>query len=211
MTDILIIGAGSVGGHIAIDSSQYFRDKNIIGFLDDDTSKIGTNFCGYTVLGKIEEIVNFPKTIEIVVGIAFPNIKATIVAKLKQLGYSFFPPLISIGSWISKNVIVGEGVIVYPGTSINYNTRIGNFVLFNMNCSIGHDCTIGDLSSLAPSVNLAGYTAIGEGAEIGIGSSTIQYVNIGNKSRVGAGAVVIKSVPDFAVVVGNPARIIKYI
>ena len=42
-------------------------------------------------------------------------------------------------------------------------------------------------------------------------NSTILYdVNIGNNVIIGAGSVVVKDVPDNAVVVGNPARIIKY-
>jgi len=57
---------------------------------------------------------------------------------------------------------------------------------------------------------LAGNVEVGEGTHVGIGASVIQGVKIGKWATIGAGAVVIKDVPDFAVVVGSPARIIKY-
>ncbi|CAL43362.1 Putative acetyltransferase [Flavobacterium psychrophilum JIP02/86] len=44
---------------------------------------------------------------------------------------------------------------------------------------------------------------------MGIGASVIQGIKIGKWVTIGAGAVIIKDVPDFAVVVGNPGRIIK--
>jgi len=51
---------------------------------------------------------------------------------------------------------------------------------------------------------------IGEGTHVGIGASIIQGIKIGKWATIGAGAVVIRDVPDYAVVVGSPARIIKY-
>jgi acetyltransferase EpsM len=51
---------------------------------------------------------------------------------------------------------------------------------------------------------------VGEGTHIGIGSSVIQGITIGKWVTIGAGAVIIRDIPDFAVVVGNPGKIIKY-
>lgn len=52
---------------------------------------------------------------------------------------------------------------------------------------------------------------IEDGADIGIGAILLPGVTIGKGSIVGAGAVVTKSVPDFTVVVGSPARILRKI
>jgi len=56
---------------------------------------------------------------------------------------------------------------------------------------------------------LAGNVTVGEGSHVGIGASVIQGVTIGKWATIGAGSVIIKDVPDFATVVGNPGRIIK--
>jgi len=50
---------------------------------------------------------------------------------------------------------------------------------------------------------------IGAGAFLGVNSVILPGVTVGDRAYVGAGAVVTKSVPPFAVVVGNPARIIR--
>lgn len=50
-----------------------------------------------------------------------------------------------------------------------------------------------------------------EGAKIGANATLLPGVTIGKHALVGAGAVVVKDVPDYAVVAGNPARVIKYV
>lgn len=208
--DLIIIGAGSVGGHVATNLKDYTSDYNFIGFLDDDKSKIGNNFVGFPVLGDINSIRNYPSTILIVIGIAFPSIKLKITEKLRKLGYNNYPSLVSKGAWLSENTKVGKGCIIYPGTTVNYNSSINNFVVINMNCAIGHDCKIGNYVSLAPGVLTGGHTSIGKLSEMGIGSKTLQGVTIGERSVVGGGAVVIKDIPDDVTAVGIPAKPIKY-
>lgn len=208
--DLIIIGAGSVGGHVATNLKDYSTDYNLIGFLDDDSSKIGNDFVGFPVLGNIDSIRNYPSTISIVIGIAFPSIKLKIVEKLKKLGYNNYPSLVSKVAWLSKNTKVGEGCIIYPGTTVNYNSLINDFVVINMNCAIGHDCNIGDYVSFAPGVLTGGHTSIGQLSEMGIGSKTLQGVTIGNRSVIGGGAVVIEDIPDDVTAAGVPAKVIKY-
>lgn len=207
--DLIIIGAGSVGGQIASNLKDYFPAYNLLGFLDDDISKKNTFFVDYPVLGTVDQITEYNTDINIVIGIAFPKIKFRVINKIKNFGYHNFPNLISSAAWISRNVTMGEGCLIYPGTSINYNTNIGDFVIFNMNCAIGHDCKIGNNISFAPGVLLGGNTSIADYTEIGIGSKCLQGINIGSCAKIGAGTVIINDVPDNVVVVGNPGRVIK--
>jgi acetyltransferase-like isoleucine patch superfamily enzyme len=58
--------------------------------------------------------------------------------------------------------------------------------------------------------NLKGAT-IKRGAKIGANATLLPGIVIGENALVGAGAVVVDDVPDGAVVVGNPARIVKQI
>ena len=51
-------------------------------------------------------------------------------------------------------------------------------------------------------------TTVNEGASIGANATIVCGVNIGKFSMIGAGAVVTKDVPDFSLVVGNPAKVI---
>lgn len=65
-----------------------------------------------------------------------------------------------------------------------------------------HNVTIGNTSKGRP--------RIGDNVSVGAGAIIIGNVRIGNNVSIGAGCVVVKDVPDNAVVVGNPARIVKY-
>ena len=50
---------------------------------------------------------------------------------------------------------------------------------------------------------------IGDGAHIGIGAILMPGVTIGKGAVIGAGAVVVKSIPDYSVAVGSPAKVTK--
>lgn len=85
------------------------------------------------------------------------------------------------------------------GIVINPNTKLGN------NINIQHAVTIGTKtgSNIAPVVE--------DNVTIGAKATIIGPITIGHDSIVGAGAVVVKDVPPYSVVIGNPAKIIKTI
>ena len=59
--------------------------------------------------------------------------------------------------------------------------------------------------------HVSGPITIEDGAWIGAGAIVLASVNIGRKAIVGAGSVVTKDVPDFAIVAGNPAKVIGWV
>ena len=110
----------------------------------------------------------------------------------------------------ASNTSIGEGTVVMAGVVINPDTHIGRHCIINTTASIDHDCQIADFVHISPNATLCGTISVGEGAHVGAGATIIPNLNIGKWATIGAGAVVIADVPDYAVVVGNPARIIKY-
>ena len=110
----------------------------------------------------------------------------------------------------SKHIAIGEGSVVMAGVKVNPDATIGKHCILNTGAIVEHDCKIGDFAHLSPGVALAGNVTVGEGTHVGIGSCVIQGITIGKWVTIGAGAVIIKNVPDYAVVVGNPGKIIKY-
>lgn len=203
---VIIIGAGSVGGHVVSNKNDYLRNFEIVGFLDDDESKHNRDFENYPVKGGVEFIENYNKDINIVVAIAFPKLKKQIIDYLINIGYTNIVSLVSKHAWISNDVEIGKGVIIYPGVMINYRTIIEDFVIINMNCVVGHDCIIGKYTSLAPSTSLGGRNDIGAFCEMGIGSSTIQNIKIANETVIGGQSMVIKNITESCRVAGIPAK-----
>lgn len=102
---------------------------------------------------------------------------------------------------IGDNVTLKSGVYLWDGTRIEENVFIGPNATFN-NDSMPH-------SKVYPE-NFQGAT-IKFGASIGANATILPGITIGRYAMVGAGAVVTKDVPDFSVVVGNPAKIIRYL
>lgn len=111
---------------------------------------------------------------------------------------------------ISVNSKIGKGSVVMAGVIINSSVRIGSHCIINSGAVVEHDCKIDDFCHISPNATLAGNVSLGEGTHVGIGACVIQGVNIGKWVTIGAGSVIIKDVPDFATVVGNPGKIIKY-
>jgi sugar O-acyltransferase (sialic acid O-acetyltransferase NeuD family) len=105
---------------------------------------------------------------------------------------------------------MGIGNMVLHGAIIQAQSTLGNHVIVNTGAQVDHDCVIGDFVHLAPRSVLCGTVAIGEGTLVGAGAVVLPGKKIGKWVTVGAGAVVTADIPDFAIVVGNPGRIIKH-
>lgn len=132
-----------------------------------------------------------------------------IRAEISQKYRLNYLTLIHKDAVVSKFSKIGKGTVVMANTTINPDAIIGQHCIINTASVIEHDCKIEDFVHISPNASLAGSVTVGEGTHIGIGASVIQGVKIGKWTTVGAGAVVLKDVPDYAVVVGNPAKIIK--
>lgn len=114
-------------------------------------------------------------------------------------------------SCVSKSAKLGVGTVVMQGAIIQSGVSIGRHCIINTKASVDHDCKIGNYVHIASGATLCGEVEVGECAWIGAGAVIKQQVKIGNNCMIGAGAVIIKDIPDNAVVVGNPGRIIRFL
>jgi acetyltransferase-like isoleucine patch superfamily enzyme len=130
-----------------------------------------------------------------------PNALLSVITD--HLGYQFEPELrIGDRCSIGQNFVVG---------CIDRVT-IGNDVLISSNAFVGdtiHGYADANTPVLYQPLEKRGALEVGNGAFIGINAVVLPGVRIGRNAVVGAGAVVTHDVPDRAVVVGNPAHIIK--
>lgn len=106
---------------------------------------------------------------------------------------------------ISYTTEIGPGVqISHPYSTILNAERIGE----NFSCL--HCTTLGNKSNTLDDKGSIVRPVIGDNVTLGANVTIIGGVKIGNNVTIGAGTVVVKDIPDNAIAVGNPARVIKY-
>ena len=108
---------------------------------------------------------------------------------------------------IENDVVIGNNVTIKSGVFLWDGTRVEDDVFIGPNATFTND--VMPRSKIYPDV-FNGIT-LKKGASIGANATILPGITIGCKAMVGAGAVVTKDVPDYAVVVGNPATITRYI
>ncbi|MGM1032031.1 MAG: serine O-acetyltransferase [Bacillota bacterium] len=113
---------------------------------------------------------------------------------IKMIIFLIYNSSIPYESKIGKGTQFGYGGI---GVVIHKKAVIGK------NCIISQQVTIGGRSGL-PEVPI-----IGNGVYIGAGAKILGPIKVGNNAKIGANAVIIKDVPDNAVVAGVPGKILK--
>jgi acetyltransferase-like isoleucine patch superfamily enzyme len=127
----------------------------------------------------------------------------------RSLGLVQIPALIDPVSVVARTAEVGEATVVNTSVTIGANTTLGFAVHVNRSASLGHDNVIADFATIGPRAALAGGVHIGRGAFLGVGAICAPDVRVGENAVVGAGAVVVKDVEPGAVVVGNPAHVVR--
>lgn len=126
------------------------------------------------------------------------------------------------GAKIGKNCVLGQNVNVGNNVTMGDNCKIQN------NVSIYEGVTLEDYVFCGPSMVFTNIldpkckypqvgstfyikTLVKEGASIGANATIVCGTTIGKHTLIGAGAVVTKDIPDYALVVGNPGKIIGWV
>ena len=110
-------------------------------------------------------------------------------------------------TFIENDVVVGDRVTLKCGVQLWDGVRLEDDVFVGPNATFTNDPFPRSRQHLAAHPR----TVIREGASIGANATILCGLTVGRRAMVGAGAVVTRSVPPHAVVVGNPARIVRYV
>lgn len=204
---LVIIGAGG-HGKVAADCAEAMESFSEIVFLDGLYPSI-SKVEHWPVLGKGDDLLKFvdPNSV-FFVAIGNNQTRASLMATVNKKGGEI-ATIIHPCAVLSPNVNIGEGTLVSAGAVINIAATIGRGCIINTSSSVDHDCNIEDYVHVAPGVKLAGAVNIGKYSLVGIGSTVIQCLTIGRYCTLGAGSTLLEDLPEGAVAVGIPAKIIK--
>ncbi len=210
MKNAVIIGAGTQGQVYA----SYLKEAgvNIIGFIDDNSDLEGQEVIGVPVLGKYKDLFTdeFKNKIQdVYCPIGVNSVRSKYLSTLKKEGYGI-PGFLHHTVSIAPDVTIGEAVYMLAGNIVMPHTTIGNYIMINMDSTIAHHVTLEDGVFMSSGVNIGALINVRENAYIGMGVTAMTGVKeIGKETLIGAGTVIIKDVPEYTTVVGNPGRVIK--
>ena len=131
-------------------------------------------------------------------------------------------------SHIQSGAKIGRKCILGQNVNVSNNVIIGDFVKIQNNVSVYEGVTLEDYVFCGPSMVFTNIsiprskypqvgsqfykkTLVKEGASLGANSTILCGITIGRHALIGAGSVVTKDVPDFALVVGVPARRVAWV
>jgi len=179
------------------------------GFIDNDPGKHGHLFHGIPIFGGSDKVPELAaagvRFVNLITGSTVTRYEVTLdIVKKGGILTNFIHPSVDLmmTKWGTGNYIQ-EGVITQAEVDVGDNSSI------HIGSLIGHETKIGNSVFIAHAVSISGCCEINDGCFIGTNATILPRIRIGKWSVIGAGAVVTKDVPDYSVVVGNPARIIR--
>ncbi|GHT51032.1 N-acetyltransferase [Bacteroidia bacterium] len=119
------------------------------------------------------------------------------------------------GCTVGENCVIAQNVFIAPDVVLGNNVKVQNNVSIYTGVTCDDDVFLGPSCVFTNVLNPRAAicrkdefkkTHIGKGATIGANATILCGITIGKFAFVGAGAVVTENVPDYALVVGNPAR-----
>jgi len=206
---LIIVGAGGMGLDACFLAER--MGKTIRGFLDDHPPSAASHIMGLPVLGRVANWRIFPEC-EFIVAIGDPRVRQQVVTAMRTLGTPEFATLIDpTAVFDPHHVKLGKGSIICAGVVLTTQITIGEHVIININCTVAHEVQMGNFVTLAPMAAMSGKVKLGDLVEVGTGSCIRQSLTMATGSMLGMGAVLIKSTEKNAVLVGNPARVLRYL
>lgn len=129
---------------------------------------------------------------------------------------------------VQKNAKIGKNCVLGQNVNVANNVTIGNYCKVQNNVSIYEGVTLEDYVFCGPSMVFTNIldpkckypqvgaqyyinTLVKEGASIGANATIVCGHTIGKHAMIGAGAVVTKDIPDYALVVGNPGKVVGWL
>lgn len=109
---------------------------------------------------------------------------------------------------ISKTAQIGTSSYIGKNVAINAHAVIGRAAIINTQATVEHECIVEDFVHIAPNAVLCGNVHVGKRSFVGANTVVRQNTSITSDVIVGAGSVVVKSIDEKGIWVGNPAKII---
>lgn len=207
---IVLVGSGQ-HARVVLYNLREQGKYEVACFLDSDESKIGKMYEGHIVAGSYNDLDSIKEKYGTnKFFIAFGNMK------YRRKVFNHFIQnrweavnIIHPDAVVSKDAVIGKGVLIECGCLITPNPVIGDNVVVNTGSQVNHDNIVEDHVYLASGVVLSGGVTIHENTLVDDGVIVTLGSSVAENSIIGAGAVVTKDLEKPGIYYGNPARFIR--
>ena len=138
------------------------------------------------------------------------DVRARLLLKLERFGISSVT-VIHPDSIVSNLAKPGEGTVIGAGAIVNAGSETGPHCALAASAVIDHDTHLGMNVFVGQGAQISSYVKLEDNVAIELGACVNSRVCVGQGARVAGGAFVNTDVPDHAVVMGVPARVVRYI
>lgn len=208
-SDLIIFGTGEIAEVISFYFSQD-TTRTVAGFVVDDKYATDSTFCGRPLvpLTAVQQVFP-PDAYEAFVAVGYSEmnqLRADCCRRLEGLGYQL-TSFVSSKSVVAPGTQVGKNCLILEHNTIQPYVSIGNNTFLWSGNHVGHHVRIGDHSFISSHCVMSGGVSVGEFSFLGVNSTIRDHVTLGDRVVVGAGALVMRDLPDGAVVLGQQSRI----
>lgn len=179
----------------------------IVGFLDDDYSVHGKDYCGIKVLGT-RDLLNVYEDACVLAIPGSPKgyLRRKAIIDGLLLDKSRFATIIHPSAVRAPDAKIGYNSLLMSNVVVSCGSRIGNHCIVLPNTVIAHDSSISDYVCIGSNVSVSGSVSIGPESYIGSGVKIRENIRIGERTLIGLGSNVISDIEQGVVAVGNPAK-----
>ena len=180
---------------------------DVVGFLDDDADRTGTDVDGAPVLGTIDDSVHYTHAFFLVC-LDSGQSRRAVVERLSTLGIGAnrYATVMDPSVRIPEGCRIGRGSILLQNVTLTASVTLGSHVVAMPGVTFTHDAVVADFATFAAGASLGGGVRIGHAAHLGMNSSVRERTSVGANAVVGMGAAVLSNVPDGETWVGVPAH-----
>lgn len=187
-------------------------DVELTGFLNDVLPR-GDILQGAPVLGCFEDWSTLDADIFFVPAIQKVQDMPHRVRRIERLGIpeDRWISVIHPTAVVASDVQVGTGAFIASCATVQPESRIGRFASLRAGAMLGHHCVIRDHAYVGPNATMCGRSELKEAAHLGPGAVLLDSKVMGPYSVAGIAAAVTKSVPEYTIVFGNPAKRVGWV
>jgi sugar O-acyltransferase (sialic acid O-acetyltransferase NeuD family) len=215
MPDLMIFG-GPAGGTVIAHSIKRLAECGgpirLAGFLNDELP-VGETLAGARVVARFDAWRELPDQVVFAAPLHKAKHMQSRAQRIRQLGVpdARWATIVDPSAAIDDDAEIGCGSFAGPFAVVDGGVRLGRHVALWPAAQIAHHSVVEDYVFAGRGSIVSGRCRVGLGAHVGPGAVIVENLRVGRFAVIGAGAVVIRDVPHYAIVAGNPARIIGHV